>query len=275
MTEEKTQEMPPKAAGEATPGTAITTAAPVRQAIVNTDDTENAILLDTNKMNALWKTAGMYSRCSMIGKMWQGHPDDCFVACELAIRMKVSPFMLMQNMYVVPGSGKGSFLGSFVIGMINTKGPFSGPVQWKFTGQGKARACTAYATHAKTGEVCECTIDWNTVEGEGWTKNSKWKTMPDQMFRYRTAAWLARTYCPEVLMGMAAEGEVEDSPPPPQMIDAASTPAGTSRTDDLAKRLSQQPDASPQAPPIKENVDNETGELLPPPSEQEEPGTNG
>ena len=39
---------------------------------------------------------------------------------------------------------------------------------------------------------------------------SKWKTMPEQMLKYRAAAFFARTECPEVLMGFQTAEETED-----------------------------------------------------------------
>ena len=49
------------------------------------------------------------------------------------------------------------------------------------------------------------------AKSEGWLSNPKWKSMPEQMLAYRAAAFFARVYCPEVLMGVSAEGEIEDS----------------------------------------------------------------
>ena len=47
---------------------------------------------------------------------------------------------------------------------------------------------------------------------EGWyQKNgSKWQTMPDQMLRYRAAAFFGRIYAPEILMGIYSADEVRD-----------------------------------------------------------------
>jgi hypothetical protein len=51
------------------------------------------------------------------------------------------------------------------------------------------------------------------ARSEGWiTKNgSKWKTMPEQMLRYRAATFFARAYCPELTMGMMTNDEVRDT----------------------------------------------------------------
>jgi uncharacterized protein YbbK (DUF523 family) len=50
------------------------------------------------------------------------------------------------------------------------------------------------------------------AEKEGWTKKegSKWLTMPNQMLRYRAAAFWQRTYCPEISMGLLTSEEAEE-----------------------------------------------------------------
>jgi hypothetical protein len=50
------------------------------------------------------------------------------------------------------------------------------------------------------------------VQAEGWaSKNgSKWKTMPDQMFVCRAAAFWQRAYAPELGMGLQTAEEVGD-----------------------------------------------------------------
>jgi len=55
-------------------------------------------------------------------------------------------------------------------------------------------------------------ITMQMAHDEGWiTKNgSKWRTMPEQMLKYRSAAFFARTECPEVLMGFQTADETQD-----------------------------------------------------------------
>ena len=47
---------------------------------------------------------------------------------------------------------------------------------------------------------------------EGWfnKSGSKWQTMPEQMLRYRAAAFWQRVYCPEISMGFMTTEEAED-----------------------------------------------------------------
>jgi hypothetical protein len=50
------------------------------------------------------------------------------------------------------------------------------------------------------------------VKAEGWLAKpgSKWKTMPELMFRYRAAAFFGRLYAPDILMGMPTSDEMLD-----------------------------------------------------------------
>ena len=69
------------------------------------------------------------------------------------------------------------------------------------------------ANDRATGEQLTGTkITAEMVRSEGWeTKaGSKWKTMPEQMYRYRSAAFFARVNCPEVTMGIYTADEVKE-----------------------------------------------------------------
>jgi len=115
-------------------------------------------------------------------------------------------------MYVV--HGKPGLEAQLLIAMANKSGVFADRITWSFSGtKGKDDwTCTAHATDAKTGEHYEMSIDWTTVKKEGWLekKGSKWKTIPEMMFRYRTASWLIKSYAPEVAMGFQTADELDD-----------------------------------------------------------------
>lgn len=154
------------------------------------------------------QAAERYSRSTLVPQIFRGKPDDCFIMVQLAARQNVDPFMLMQNSYVVHGTP--GVMGKYAIGMMNVKGPFKGGVQFKYEGAGDSRKCTAWAIHKDTGEKCEQTVGYQMAKAEGWVKNPKWQTMTDLMLAYRSGAFLARLYCPEVLMGMQTAEELED-----------------------------------------------------------------
>ena len=72
---------------------------------------------------------------------------------------------------------------------------------------------TAKAKLKKTGEIVKVSVSMETAKKEGWTRNTKYQTMPQQMLRYRSATWLIRLHCPEVLLGMQASDEITDVEP--------------------------------------------------------------
>lgn len=174
------------------------------------DDSEFAMLFDSARFNQAQRVAKLFANSTMVPAHFRGKPADVFIALHLAVRMNLDPFMVMSKAY--PIQGRIGLEAQLIIALVNARGPFRGPIQWKFEGEGKTRKCTAYATHEKTGETCELPIDWAMVEAEGWSKKpgSKWLTMPDQMFRYRTATFLSRAYCPEVILGLSTIDELED-----------------------------------------------------------------
>lgn len=157
------------------------------------------------------RVALMLSKSTMVPEQFH-NIGNVMIALNYSERLGIDPFMLMQGMYVV--HGRPGIEGKILIAMINRSGLFDGPIEWEFTGQKGADdwACTAYATHSKTGRKLEMRIDWKTVKAEGWTgkTGSKWQTMPEQMFRYRTASWFANTFCPEVKLGLQTVEELQD-----------------------------------------------------------------
>jgi hypothetical protein len=221
-----------------------------KQAIVVRDEGEFSMLMDSGKFAQLQRIGTMYARSKMVPAHFQGDEPSCMVAVQMAMRLNIDPFMFLQKTYVV--GGKPGMEAPLVIALINTRGPFKGPVNWdlKRDDKGDVIECTAYATHRETGTVCSSTVTWKMVEAEGWSKKngSKWLTLREQMFKYRSAAFLGRLYCPEVLMGMATADELVD-----QEIDVTPAPE---RTEPPARRSLKDRvvDASPAEPPTTEQL---------------------
>ncbi|MNR85197.1 hypothetical protein D3C72_160220 [compost metagenome] len=73
---------------------------------------------------------------------------------------------------------------------------------------GVYKCCKAYGIPL----VESSKISMEMAVKEGWyIKNgSKWKTMPEQMLRYRAASFFGRVYAPELLMGLRSVEEEQD-----------------------------------------------------------------
>ena len=176
--------------------------------------TGNGMYLDMEKFEHGQRVAMMLSKSTMVPDHFKNNVGNCLIALNLASRVGLDPFMLMQRMYII--KGKPGIEAQLAIALINKSGKFS-PLRFKFSGEGKTRACTAYAKDIVSGETCEQTVTWGMVEKEGWNKKagSKWMTMPDLMFQYRSAIFFGRLFCPEALLGMQTRDELTDVNPTP------------------------------------------------------------
>ena len=156
----------------------------------------------------LQRIAKAFSASTLVPQQYQGNMPNCIIALEMAHRMNASPLLVMQSLFIVHGTP--SWSSKFLIATFNQCGRFSA-MRFKFN---DARTeCRAWAIERETGEIIEGpSASVEMAKSEGWsTKNgSKWKTMPELMLMYRAAAFLVRTYAPEISMGLSTEDELRD-----------------------------------------------------------------
>lgn len=162
----------------------------------------------------LQRQAKMFCGSSLVPQQFQGEQNfgNAIIALEMAQRMNASPLMVMQNLYIVYGNPGWS--SKFLIATFNQCGRFEA-IKYKETGKKgtDSQGIIAYTREKDSDEIIqgpEVTI--LIAKQEGWydKKGSKWKTMPDQMLRYRAAAWLIRTTAPEISMGLQTTDEIID-----------------------------------------------------------------
>ena len=167
---------------------------------------------DTVSFRKLFDIGKMFASSALVPQTYQNRPMDCTIAVDMANRMGVSPMMVMQNLYVV--KGKPQWSGQACMSMIRGSGEFKN-VRQVYTGtKGEdSWGCYIQAEYRDTGEIVKGTeVTIGMAKAEDWyNKNgSKWKTIPEQMLAYRAAAFFARVYIPNALMGVYVEGEAED-----------------------------------------------------------------
>ena len=157
------------------------------------------------------QAAEMLASSSMVPDAYKRNPGSCFIAINTALRLRMDPLMVMQNLYVVHGTP--SWSGKFAIALIQTCGKFNG-IKFEERRDGERLVgMRLVATKKETGEeVRGVWVTEEVADKEGWLKKngSKWVSIPELMYRYRAAAFFARTECPEVLNGLSVEGEAED-----------------------------------------------------------------
>jgi len=174
------------------------------------DQGQFATLFDTARFNQGWRVAKAFADSKMVPAHFQGNTAGVFVVLHMATRMELDPFMVLQNMYMV--HGKPGMETKLALALVNTRGPFVNPIAWEFDNEENPKKCTAYAFLKTTGEKRSYTLEWDTVVKERWLDKdgSKWKTLPKLMFMYRSAIFLIRTVCPEVILGLSTFDELQD-----------------------------------------------------------------
>ena len=168
---------------------------------------------ETQAFELVQRQAKMLSASTLVPKEFQGNMGNCAIALNIAKRLGADPFMVIQNIDII--HGRPSFRATFLIAMVNASGRFT-PLQFRMSGEGATRSCVAWAKDKETGDVIEGTeITMAMAKAEGWStkSGSKWVTMPEQMLRYRAAAFFARIYAPDITLGMHTSEEMRDIEP--------------------------------------------------------------
>jgi hypothetical protein len=168
----------------------------------------SGFLYESGAFDQAYRAAQAFAASKLVPVHFQGRPEDCFVALTVAHQLGIPPLMALQNVYMV--SGRPGFSASLVIALANKSGVFAAPITWATEGTGNDLAVTASATLAGSGERVSSTVTMATAIAEGWTRNPKYKSMPEHMLRLRSATWLVRLFCPETLLGFHTSDELAD-----------------------------------------------------------------
>lgn len=202
---------------------------------------------------------------TIVPDTYRNNIGNCIIALEMAERMGTPPLMVMQNLYIVHGNPAWS--SKYLVGCINASKRFT-TLRYEFKGEEDTPqyGCRCYAYELSDKERKEPLYgDWITIDmanKEGWTKKSgsKWLTMPNQMLRYRAAAFWQRVYCPEISMGLLTAEEADDI-----AVDTTSTQADAARAkaEEMRKRATEAMARQTKAdtPEDAVVVDAETGEV--------------
>lgn len=166
------------------------------------------LMLDVNYFEHLQRVAKLMAASNLVPQQYK-NVSDCTIALDMAYASGIRPLFLLQNTQVVKGNI--TWKGQAVIALINQSGRFAKPLDWEFKKNeaGEVTSATCFTQDAD-GNRKEATVTWDMVEGEGWHRNDKWRTMREQMFCYRSATFFGRRYTPDILAGIPTEGEQDD-----------------------------------------------------------------
>lgn len=167
----------------------------------------------------------IFNSSTLVPDTYRGSQNfgNCAIVLAMAARMNADPLLCLQNVYVVHGNP--ALSSKMLIALFNTCGRY-GSIHYKETGTKgtDSQGVIAWAKELATGDILEGPeVTMKVAKDEGWiAKNgSKWKTMPDQMLRYRAASWFIRTTAPELSVGLQTVEEAEDIGEPVNVTAAA------------------------------------------------------
>ena len=137
--------------------------------------------------------------------------SNCLVALEMSKRMNLSPLTVMQNLNIIHGtpSWSAQFISSQILGCGRFKN-----FDYIVTGEGASLSVYCEAIRVEDSKKVKGTsVSMKMAREEGWTRNSKYSSMPELMLRNRAATFFGRQYIPDLLLGVQTSEEVVDIQP--------------------------------------------------------------
>jgi len=137
--------------------------------------------------------------------------SNCLVALEMSKRMNLSPLTVMQNLNIIHGtpSWSAQFISSQILGCGRFKN-----FDYVVLGEGASLSVYCEAIRVEDSKKVKGTsVSMKMAREEGWTRNSKYASMPELMLRNRAATFFGRQYIPDLLLGVQTSEEVVDIQP--------------------------------------------------------------
>ena len=174
---------------------------------------ESSIYKNTDSFEFAQRQAKSLCESNLVPKGYQGQQGlpNCLVALEMSKRMKLSPLTVMQNLNVIHGTPTWS--AQFITSQILGCGRFTN-FDYLVKGEGDTLEVQCVAKRLEDQKLVKgTTVSMRMARLEGWTRNSKYQSMPELMLRNRAATFFGRQYIPDLLLGVQTSEEVVDIQP--------------------------------------------------------------
>ena len=179
----------------------------------NNIDNESSIYQSQNSFEFAQRQAKSLCESNLVPQSYQGQKGlpNCLVALEMSKRMNLSPLTVMQNLNIIHGTP--SWSAQFISSQILGCGRFTN-CDYIVSGQGETLEVQCIAKRVEDQKIVKGTpVSMRMAKLEGWTRNSKYQSMPELMLRNRAATFFGRQYIPDLLLGVQTSEEVVDIQP--------------------------------------------------------------
>lgn len=220
--------------------TAPTTRAPKEIRVVH-DDGPLAHLMDSARFEHLQRIALLMATASLIPNHLRGESPqetlgNCFLVVNQALRWGLDPFAVAAETYSV--QGKLGFQGKLIAALVNARANIVGKLRYEFKGKGDERTVTVIGRFEDEDQ--ERTVDLSV--GQAKTSNKMWQTDADQKLIYSAATKWARRHCPEVLLGVLIDDDLEHIEENRSIANGPTTRAELTTLADVTRKLTERVD---------------------------------
>lgn len=209
-----------------------------------------SLLLNIDVMDRMMKLAEVMSQgVATVPKHLQGRPSDCLAIIMQAARWGMDPFVVGQKTHLVNGAL--GYEAQLYNALITSSKVVHGRFKYEYGGDwakivGKKDGRDESGLFVRVGAVLrgETGVTWGEpiYLADITTRNSPlWKTAPKQQIGYLAVKYWARTYCPEVTMGVYDKEDLEQrtereiNPAPAQRMDLKEIAGSTVTTTSSAR----------------------------------------
>ncbi len=213
--------------------------------------TDESVYASIQTFENAQRMAKSLAQSNLVPDLYRGQNgfSNCLVALEIANRMKMSPLQVMQNINII--KGKPSWSATFIIAMIQSR---YDDLDYEMSGKGETLACKCVATRRRDKKKVEgSTVSIKMAQDEGWTKNPKWRSMPEHMLKFRAATFFGRQYIADLLAGIQTEDEVVDIEPVEINVSKGKVTAEEVKGQEGERRLPNTPHEAAIATPEKDD----------------------
>jgi hypothetical protein len=242
----------------------ITEAKPSK--LIVQDNSAISYLMDTGKFEHCYRIAKLMATASLIPDhlKFTGNASNkreltaeekignCFMIVNQAIRWGIDPWSMAPETYVV--GGKLAFQGKLVAAVVNGLANLEERLSYTFSGPPGSDDFTITVSGKIRGETEPRTVSVRV--GSVKTDNQMWKKDPEQKLVYTGATKWARRHCPEVILGIIVDDEIEEVPmrdvtprdtAPPKVITGGTTPPTAAEVTKTSRKTKAEPAATVEA----------------------------
>lgn len=140
-----------------------------------------------------------------VPKHLRGNPGACLAVCIQALEWKSSPFAVANKSYEV--NDRIAYEAQLIAAIVNARAPLKERLRYHYDGVGTDMQCTISGTFK--GEVTALEYESPKIKDIKVKNSPLWTSDPKQQLGYYCIRAWARRHCPEVILGIYSEDELE------------------------------------------------------------------